>query len=111
MTETTLDIPRRSCPSTRPNIRGRSSSAGEKKKEGSFWVFLLKLLLVMLAFRSFAFAPFSIPSESMLPRLQIGDYLLASKWSYGFSNNSLPFGCRPFPTGASSPASPSAATW
>ncbi|WEK48371.1 MAG: signal peptidase I [Candidatus Andeanibacterium colombiense] len=53
----------------------------------------------MFVFRSFAYAPFSIPSESMMPRLQIGDYLLASKWNYGFSNYSLPFGLRPFPKG------------
>jgi signal peptidase I len=29
----------------------------------------------------------------------IGDHLLASKWSYGISNNSLPFGWEPFPDG------------
>ena len=40
--------------------------------------FLLKLALVVLILRSFIFAPFSIPSESMLPRLLIGDYLFVS---------------------------------
>lgn len=54
--------------------------------------FLLKLALVVLVFRSFLLAPFSIPSESMLPRLLIGDYLFVSKWSYGYSRWSLPFG-------------------
>jgi signal peptidase I len=62
------------------------------KKEDSFFVFLLKLIVIVVVFRSFIFAPFSIPSESMLPRLMNGDYLLASKWSYGFSYRSLPFG-------------------
>ncbi len=57
----------------------------------SFGVFLLKLLLAVLIFRSFIFSPFTIPSESMIPRLWNGDYLLASKWSYGFSRHSLPF--------------------
>ncbi len=57
----------------------------------SFGVFLLKLLLAALIFRSFIFSPFTIPSESMLPRLWNGDYLLASKWSYGFSRHSQPF--------------------
>ncbi len=54
--------------------------------------FLLKLALVVLIFRSFLFSPFSIPSESMLPRLLIGDYLFVSKWSYGYSRWSLPWG-------------------
>jgi signal peptidase I len=60
--------------------------------------FLLKLALVVLIFRSFILAPFSIPSESMLPRLLIGDYLFVSKWNYGYSRWSLPGGWLPFPT-------------
>ena len=60
------------------------------KKEDSFAVFLLKLAIIVLIFRSFIFSPFNIPSESMLPRLWNGDYLLAAKWPYGFSRYSLP---------------------
>ncbi len=63
----------------------------ENESFGSFLWFLLKLALAVLIFRSFIFSPFSIPSESMLPRLWNGDYLLASKWSYGISKHSLPF--------------------
>lgn len=58
---------------------------------GSFAWFCVKLLLLVLAFRVFVFSPFSIPSESMLPRLMNGDYLLAAKWPYGISRASLPF--------------------
>lgn len=54
--------------------------------------FLLKLALFVLLFRTFVIAPFSIPSESMLPRLLIGDYLLVTKWNYGYSRWSLPWG-------------------
>jgi signal peptidase I len=54
--------------------------------------FLLKLALLVFILRSFLFAPFSIPSESMLPRLLIGDYLFVSKWNYGYSRWSFPFG-------------------
>ncbi len=61
------------------------------KKEDSFPVFLLKLLVAVALFRSFVFAPFYIPSESMLPRLVNGDYLLLAKWPYGYSRYSLPF--------------------
>lgn len=61
------------------------------KKEDSFPVFVIKLAIVVAIFRSFIFSPFNIPSESMLPRLQNGDYLLAAKWAYGFSSYSLPW--------------------
>jgi len=65
-------------------------AAKPEKKEESFFVFLVKLVAIVLIFRSFVFAPFNIPSESMLPGLQNGDYLLAAKWPYGFSRYSLP---------------------
>lgn len=61
------------------------------KEEDNFFVFLLKLVLIVVVFRSFIFSPFNIPSESMLPRLENGDYLLAAKWPYGYSRYSLPF--------------------
>ncbi len=68
----------------------RHPKAEDKKQEENFFVFLLKLVAIVLIFRSFVVSPFNIPSESMLPRLLVGDYLLAQKWSYGFSRHSLP---------------------
>ncbi|MEQ1549192.1 MAG: signal peptidase I [Chakrabartia sp.] len=53
--------------------------------------FLVKLAVFVFILRSFIFAPFNIPSESMLPRLYVGDYLLVSKWPYGYSKYSMPF--------------------
>ncbi|OYY72081.1 S26 family signal peptidase [Sphingomonas sp. 28-63-12] len=53
--------------------------------------FLIKLVIIVSIFRSFIFSPFNIPSESMLPRLLVGDYLFVSKWNYGYSRYSLPF--------------------
>lgn len=64
------------------------SSTSEWREYG---LFLLKLAAIVLIFRSFIFAPFNIPSESMHPRLLIGDYLLVSKWPYGISRYSFPF--------------------
>lgn len=78
-----------------------STAASQKPSEASpregdsllgFAWFVVKLVLAVLILRTFIIAPFSIPSESMLPRLWQGDYLIASKWSYGYSNYSLPFG-------------------
>lgn len=80
-----------------PDNIGNSSAAtgpqsdAEEETWGSFLWFVLKLALAVLIFRSFIFSPFSIPSESMLPRLWNGDYLVASKWSYGISKYSMPF--------------------
>ena len=75
-----------------PTAGGAPPPTPEKEKEeGSFLWFLVKLALVVLVFRTFVFSSFSIPSESMLPRLMIGDYLFAAKWPYGFSRASVPF--------------------
>jgi signal peptidase I len=52
--------------------------------------------LIALVVRTIAFEPFNIPSGSMLPTLQIGDYLFVAKYSYGYSRYSLPFGWPPF---------------
>ncbi len=49
-------------------------------------------LLIAMCFRSCAYEPFHIPSGSMKSNLLIGDYLFVSKYSYGYSRYSFPFG-------------------
>jgi len=53
-------------------------------------------LIIALIVRTFLFQPFEIPSGSLIPTLEIGDYLFVSKYSYGYSRYSFPFGMGPF---------------
>ena len=47
--------------------------------------------LAYLAFTTVAFAQYSIPSESMVPHLEVGDRVAVSKFAYGYSRHALPF--------------------
>lgn len=90
-----MDVKPQSFPPESPPAAIRTSDAAapgtDSAERGSFVVFLLQLLGAVLIFRTIIFSPFTIPSESMVPQLVNGDYLLAAKWPYGISAHSLPF--------------------
>ncbi|HVL79481.1 MAG TPA: signal peptidase I [Sphingomicrobium sp.] len=78
--------------------RRREAESDPPEKEGwsSTLRFLLLLAFLAWAVRSLLFAPFHIPSTSMLPALYVGDYVVVSKWPYGYSRQSFPFRFPPF---------------
>ena len=70
-----------------------------KDKNNNSFYELIKTLFyagtIAVLFRSILFEPFNIPSGSMIPSLLVGDYLFVSKYSYGYSRYSFPFGILP----------------
>lgn len=63
-----------------------------EKKDHSFLATLLAAIACAILIRSFIIEPFHIPSSSMKPELLIGDYVFVTKYSYGYSRYSFPFG-------------------
>jgi len=70
---------------------GVSEAVAEKKEATedpkaevlSFFKTLGIFLIVAMSVRTIVVEPFKIPSGSMIPTLQIGDYILVSKWDFG----------------------------
>ncbi len=71
------------------------SSGAEVETKPSEWGETIRIvfwaLIIAGALRTVFYQPFTIPSESMRPQLLVGDYLIASKYAYGYSRYSLPF--------------------
>ncbi len=66
--------------------RSGAENAAEEIKEPAiveFSRFIFPVVLIVFVLRGFIAEPFRIPSGSMLPTLEIGDFILVSKFSYG----------------------------
>lgn len=73
-------------------MNAKNKSASQDDDLFSFLRTLAWAAVIATIFRGFLFEPFSIPSGSMVPTLQVGDYLFVSKFSYGFSARSVGLG-------------------
>lgn len=62
-----------------------------KKSFSRNTVELVLMLIFVLGIRAFVFQPFKIPSESMYPTLLVGDYMIVSTGTYGYSKHSFPY--------------------
>jgi len=63
----------------------------KEKMTEVFKTFIIAIFVAVFL-RSFAYEPFTIPSGSMKPNLLVGDFLFVSKFSYGYSKYSVPYG-------------------
>jgi signal peptidase I len=70
----------------RKTKRAKEGSLGETVR------IIVHALILALIVRTFFYQPFNIPSGSMKDTLLVGDYLFVSKFSYGYSRYSIPFG-------------------
>ena len=70
---------------------GRAKNTSAANETGEIFKTIVFALLIAMVLRIFLFQPFTIPSASMEPNLYEGDYIVVSKWSYGFSKHSIPF--------------------
>ena len=61
----------------------RSESHSHRPKAVQWSIELFPVLLLVLVFRGFIFEPFRVPSNSMMPTLLTGDFILVNKFDYG----------------------------
>ncbi|MBI2262069.1 MAG: signal peptidase I [Caulobacterales bacterium] len=71
--------------------KGKKSKSGGGNETVEIIKTVFFALLIAFVLRVLLFQPFTIPSASMEPNLYEGDYIVVSKWSYGYSKHAIPF--------------------
>ena len=72
----------------RPKCSNSSVDDSEEDQTSMPWIIetsrsFFPVLAIVLVLRSFLVEPFQIPSGSMLPTLEVGDFILVNKFEYG----------------------------
>jgi signal peptidase I len=65
--------------------------SGAARETGEIVKTIVYALVIALIIRTLLFQPYTIPSASEEPNLYQGDYIIVSKWSYGYSRHSILF--------------------
>jgi signal peptidase I len=67
----------------RADYLSRSEEAGREPLMVEYAKSFFPVLFIVFVLRSFLVEPFQIPSLSMVPTLQVGDYILVNKFTFG----------------------------
>ena len=100
MTNTSNDQPETPAPAV--GVQGAPNKSLKKKLLHEFRETAITIAIfvpVWLLFSTFFYELRSIPSESMVPALQVGDRVAVAKFAYGYNRNSIPFGLGPLVIG------------
>ena len=62
----------------------KSEKYNHRPKLVQWSIELFPVLLLVFVFRGFIFEPFRVPSNSMMPTLLTGDFIVVNKFDYGF---------------------------
>ncbi len=80
----------------KPKAAPPASGGGKGKADGAVQEIVelgktvVYALLIAFVLRVVLFQPFTIPSASMEPTLLVGDYIIVSKFAYGWGRHSIP---------------------
>jgi signal peptidase I len=78
-----------------PEKKAKQPPLNAKEELQEFFRTAVIAVVLALLIRSLLYEPFNIPSGSMKPTLEVGDYLFVNKPAYGYSKYSFPFGLAP----------------
>jgi signal peptidase I len=70
--------------------KGKGKAAGPAQEIIELGKTVVYALLIAFVLRVVLFQPFTIPSASMEPTLLVGDYIIVSKFAYGWGRHSIP---------------------